>query len=206
MVDNNHKNPIVIQSKVALRQAFLSLICKKNIAKITITEIAKKACVARQTFYLHYETKEELLLDVFDDLFGKTYKKYFETWKINQDDELRLTRLTEGFMKYKEHAHLISAMAQSGQLEIVEKNTGMIIDWHLHNLMELYHAEIPPKLMNMFVQYFTGAFMAIVIQWISSGMEVTPHTLAVIYTRLSGKIYEYIFQQSELDNKLDRSS
>ena len=201
MVNGNLDFSSIVKSKVAMRQALLSLIRKKDIDKISITEITKQAGVARQTFYLHYETKEELLMDVFDDLFGKTYKEYFETWKINQDEDLRLVRLTEGFLKYKEHAHLISAMAQSGQLGIVEKNTGMIIDWHLHNLMELYHAEIPPQLMSMFVQYFTGAFMAIVIQWIGSGMEVTPRTLAVIYTRLSGKMYEYIFQQNEYDSK-----
>lgn len=203
-MNKNPEDPRIVQSKTALRQAFLSLMEKKNFDKITITEIAERAGVARLTFYLHYETKEELLLDIFDDLFGKAYRDYYETWKKDQDDNLRVRRVAGAFKKYKEHASLIKAMAETGQLGVIEKNTEMIINNHLHNLMELYDTNIDPRLMKFAVQYFAGAFMTILIGWINSGMEAAPRVIAVIYTRLSGEIYDYLFLHDGLLEKFNK--
>ena len=50
-----------------MNQALLSLLEKKDIEFITITEITNKAGVSRSTFYLHYEDKEDLIKKLLDD-------------------------------------------------------------------------------------------------------------------------------------------
>ncbi|MEM7531762.1 MAG: TetR/AcrR family transcriptional regulator [Chloroflexota bacterium] len=52
-----------------LQNALRELVQKKSYHKITIGEIVTKAEVARTTFYLHFESKDELLLSLFDNLF-----------------------------------------------------------------------------------------------------------------------------------------
>lgn len=42
-------------------EAFLELIAKKDFAYITVKEVCEKAKVNRSTFYLHYETMDDLL-------------------------------------------------------------------------------------------------------------------------------------------------
>lgn len=46
---------------IKMDQAFLELLEKKDFAYITVKEICAKAGVNRSTFYLHYETLEDLL-------------------------------------------------------------------------------------------------------------------------------------------------
>lgn len=58
----------VIKSKKAIKDAFLQLIKEKNYGNITITDIASKAMINRKTFYVHYETKENLYNEITDEL------------------------------------------------------------------------------------------------------------------------------------------
>lgn len=59
----------VIKSKTAIKKAFLELIREKGYANITITDIAKRAMINRKTFYMHYESTEELYNTVINELF-----------------------------------------------------------------------------------------------------------------------------------------
>ena len=46
---------------IKMDQAFLELLEKKDFAYITVKEICHEADVNRSTFYLHYETLDDLL-------------------------------------------------------------------------------------------------------------------------------------------------
>ena len=54
-----------------MNQALLSLLEKKDIEFITVTEITKKAGVNRSTFYLHYDNVYELLEETIEGLAVK---------------------------------------------------------------------------------------------------------------------------------------
>lgn len=58
----------IIKSEKSIRNAFLELMKEKGYANITITDIAKKAMINRKTFYMHYETKENLYNTITDEL------------------------------------------------------------------------------------------------------------------------------------------
>ena len=50
--------------------AFSGLLREKNYNKITVQEIINRADVGRTTFYAHFETKEDLLKELCEELFG----------------------------------------------------------------------------------------------------------------------------------------
>ena len=54
----------VIRTKAAIREAFLSLLQKKNAEEITVTELAREANIERKTFYLHYNN----IGDIIDEI------------------------------------------------------------------------------------------------------------------------------------------
>ena len=59
----------VIQTRDALRNAFLELLIEKTYEQITIREIVAKAGIGYTTFFRHYLSKEELLNTVaFDEI------------------------------------------------------------------------------------------------------------------------------------------
>lgn len=63
----------VVKTKKAIHDAFLSLIQTKGYDKITIQDIAEAAMINRNTFYLHYTDKF--------DLMEQTWRFYFQ--KLN---------------------------------------------------------------------------------------------------------------------------
>ena len=61
-------DPRSVRARNALQEALKDLLMTKPLAKITITDIANQAGLARHTFYNHYDTKEELLDQLIDSI------------------------------------------------------------------------------------------------------------------------------------------
>ena len=57
-------------------QAFLALLEKKNYEFITVKEICEKAGVNRSTFYLHYETVNDLLAESVEYILRQMQSKF----------------------------------------------------------------------------------------------------------------------------------
>ena len=78
-------------------QALIELLNKKDFEYITIKEICEKAGVNRTTFYLHYETINDLLSECIDNInkhfikqFNKNTVEFFEKIKNCSNEELIL--------------------------------------------------------------------------------------------------------------------
>lgn len=59
----------VVKTKQILQQALLTLLREKSLENIEIQAITERANTARVTFYRHYGTKEELLLDALEGFY-----------------------------------------------------------------------------------------------------------------------------------------
>lgn len=69
----------VIKSRTAIENAFINLVEIKGFQNITITEIAEKAMVNRNTIYLNYGSKE----DILESIIRSSVEKYFGS--INEE-------------------------------------------------------------------------------------------------------------------------
>ena len=63
----------VIKSRAAIENAFINLVEIKGLTNITVMEIAEKAMVNRNTIYLNYGSKEEIL----ESIVRSSVQKYF---------------------------------------------------------------------------------------------------------------------------------
>ena len=61
----------ITKTEIAIEQAFLELIEERGFSNVHIVDIAKRANVNRNTVYLRYGTKEEII----SAILKKTYKK-----------------------------------------------------------------------------------------------------------------------------------
>ncbi|MCT4509567.1 MAG: TetR/AcrR family transcriptional regulator [Tepidibacter sp.] len=61
----------IIRTKKSIKKAFFDLLKKKNYNKITIQNIAEGAVINRNTFYLHYLDKDDLLDQLSNECLNK---------------------------------------------------------------------------------------------------------------------------------------
>ena len=70
----NRGERIANRTKSAVKKALLELIRKKNYPTITVGEITKTGDVGRSTFYRHYQSKAEVLVDIHRDMFEALFR------------------------------------------------------------------------------------------------------------------------------------
>ena len=57
-----------------IHDALITLMRKTPYSRIRVSQIAEMADISRSTFYLHYETKDDLLLSVMDEVIDQYFK------------------------------------------------------------------------------------------------------------------------------------
>ncbi len=57
------ENQRVVVTKRMLYEALVSLLEKKNINEVSVTELCREACINRATFYKHYNTPNDILAE-----------------------------------------------------------------------------------------------------------------------------------------------
>lgn len=73
-----------VRTKKALKTAMFELLKKKDVSKITVSELAEHADIGRGTFYLHYADPYDLLDKIEDELISRITAPDFpmtESWR-----------------------------------------------------------------------------------------------------------------------------
>ena len=78
----------VIKSRSAIENAFINLVEIKGFQNVSITEIAEKAMVNRNTIYLNYGSKE----DILEAIIRSSLTKYFGEMKPGYFREIGLNK------------------------------------------------------------------------------------------------------------------
>ncbi|NOU94334.1 TetR family transcriptional regulator [Paenibacillus sp. LMG 31456] len=83
---------LALQSQEWIRTALFQIMEKKEYSHISITEIADRAGLARQTFYRNFQGKDEILLNYLEELMKGLWQDLEETSVINEEILVALFR------------------------------------------------------------------------------------------------------------------
>ena len=148
-----------------MNQALLSLLEKKDIEFITVTEITKKAGVNRSTFYLHYDDVYELLEETIENL-NKKFISSFDVhvpYKINsQKDAFLITdeRLVPYLNFVKKNKRVLRLIHDKPHLFNSKKTYKKMYDTIFYPAISLYLQEEDDRIYNL--EFFTGGVSSIV--------------------------------------------
>ena len=64
-----------IKTKKSIKESFIELVEIKGYNKVSVSDIVNKAQINRNTFYLHYQDKEDLAKKIYES--GLTFDEYY---------------------------------------------------------------------------------------------------------------------------------
>lgn len=84
--EEQKKDLRIRRTKEAIRETFKEMVCEMPYEKITVKEIAGRAKINRNTFYLHYETIDDVLKEIQSD-YSERYMKIISGYNLIYDQK-----------------------------------------------------------------------------------------------------------------------
>ena len=66
-------DPRIVRTKEAIQRVFKQMVCKMPYEKITVKAISEAAKINRNTFYLHYSSKDDLVSSLVNEVILKHF-------------------------------------------------------------------------------------------------------------------------------------
>lgn len=98
----NEKN-LTVKDKI--KMASVNLLSEKSYMDITVTDVAKKAGVARVSFYRNFSSVAEVFDDIANDIFDELVSEILPVLKSNDEEGWRKL-LTAMFYRFPKHHSL----------------------------------------------------------------------------------------------------
>ena len=167
------------KTREAIFAALMDLLSKRDFGRITVGEIIDRADVGRATFYAHFETKddllkalcEELFCHIFDAVQGHTHRHIF-------DCEAPDSVFLHLFQHLQRNDHNILQLLSSPNNEVFLR----YFKSNLHRLIEsqlpVFAARKSEKLPQSFwVNHIASNFVETLRWWIENGRVQSPETI-----------------------------
>lgn len=157
-----------------MNEALFLLLEKKNYEFITVKEICEKAGVNRSTFYLHYETMEDLLTESLEYIIEKRNSMYSEQEVLDREeiencslDELVL--ITPSYILpylqfVKENIRIFNAALSQPKTLRVRTIFNQLFDDYITHIMARF--DIPEKDRRYMLTYYLSGINAVIMAWV----------------------------------------
>ena len=164
--------------------AFESLLRKKTYSQITVQNIIDEANIGRSTFYSHFETKDELLNSICDDIFNHIFSEQFskeETHDFSlQNNKTELTNfLTHILYHLKDEKKNCKGLLSCEMFwEYFNTYFSKCIMKYLKETSKSEKTNIPDELKYLQLSH---TFIELSKWWISNGLKESPEIIENYY-------------------------
>lgn len=179
------------KTRDAIFSAFMQLLSKKSYNKMTVQDIIDTANVGRTTFYAHFPTKDDVLIEMCTDLFDHVFEDDLSPEGthdfsfIEQTPEAILTHILY-HLRDSERNIAVMLSSESGELFVnfFKRYLDKLVSTYIvgHNPSCIH---IPTKLL---ISHISAAFVNLVQWWIKDSPESTPEELANYFSMLINPI------------------
>lgn len=174
----------VQKTRKGLQDALIALLREKPLEKIEIQEITEYANMARVTFYRHYGTKEELLLDIIERIY-QDMEQQVSIISVEQVFDFRLPPPSLPLFEYLARDREFFKKLLTGTVSsIVQQRLRHYI---VHQITARFsqsprHANMP---LFMISNYVASAIIGNLMWWLADDLPYSPEYIARITHSIS---------------------
>ncbi|UQZ33101.1 TetR/AcrR family transcriptional regulator [Paenibacillus sp. PK3_47] len=179
------------RTKAAVKQAFLTLLDKKSISKITIYEITELADIGRGTFYLHYRDIYHLYSEIEAEMFDQLNEFYDASFPIRDRQDILqfFNKITEYIYHNKT---LFNMMINPEDTLLTPDKFKRFFKGKI--LQEMLNEEKYPDVPTVFEEteslFIAAGVSGVLENWIMRGMEEEPAGMSLRIQQLLLKLEE----------------
>lgn len=169
------ENQRVALTKRLLKDAVMELLKKKHISRISVSEVCQRAEINRTTFYRHYQTPHDILLEIELDFVKRFYELPVNT---SQTADMRslAARMCRFLYDSRETARVFIRNNTDSDLTQISQN---LADDFLASRKVLYKgAAADADTLRLLNTYFTHGVYALVRKWIMEDINKSPEDIA----------------------------
>ena len=178
-------------TSLMMDEALLEILEHKDYEFITVKEICLKAGVNRSTFYLHYESMDDLLNETLEMI----YKKFYSKFQIKIQEDIR-----DGIQnKEKKELILINEKILTPYLNFILENKKLFLllykkynvfkgkekfdEWYNNIFIPIATLfGIEKSIQKYFIRYFIDGIISIIICWLENDCkEEVDKIIEIIY-------------------------
>lgn len=169
------------KTRAAIFQAFSGLLAEKSYSRITVQEIIDRANIGRTTFYAHFETKDDLLKELCEELFGHilaSAKDCTHTHGLYSDRSVPESIFCHLLQHLQQNDHNILGLLSS-------ENNELFLRYFKDGLKDLIQARFAAEQgkdrgdvpQDFLINHIAGSFVELVLWWVQGRMRETPAEL-----------------------------
>jgi len=113
------RNRTAMQSQHMIADALKALLRRKPYAAITVSELCQEAAIGRKTFYRNFDTREDVIDLILNDLL-ETYRHRLGEIPLEE-------RLSFHIAFIKEHVEFFTALYHNGLIELANRKFSVLI-------------------------------------------------------------------------------
>lgn len=169
------------KTRTAIFSAFTSLLAEKSYSKITVQEIIDAANVGRTTFYAHFETKDDLLKELCEELFGHIIGSAMDcthTHGLYSDGSAPESVFCHLLQHLQENDRniiaLLSCESSEMFLRFFKDSLNELVRSQFINQNRKANTDIPE---DFLINHISGSFVEMVLWWIRGYRKQTPEDL-----------------------------
>jgi len=170
--DKNQKNTM---TRECLFTALLLLMEQMPYEEITITDIAKKAGVSRMSYYRLYKSKDDILIQHFNQVFKEVLE---EMKSIEKLDRYQFALLI--FQAGQRERQLVEGMYRAKLYEMVLR---CFIQCCSYLAEHVFESDMKDEMTDYEIHEAAGRFCLVIFRWVEKGMPQTPEEMATFMVR-----------------------
>lgn len=199
MPNKNKTDRRIQRTTQALRKALMELIKEKGYDSISVEEITRRANIGRATFYLRYNDKEDLLIDVFREIANERIRMLaeipFSAWLPNvENPDIAIENKPSPpflmvFQHVANHAELYRILLKSEKSDRILERIRKIIAQSISEFMQTKIEKDPIPILfeipiDLLAAYFSGALLSCVDWWMGPGQTYSTEEMTRMFQRL----------------------